>query len=264
MSFVPCKNSTVGNLCPFQTANKTDMKKILLFLALAIITLSVAAQSKVINDANAVSRPIKNFHAIEVGDGIDLYLSQSNEEAVAVSASSAEYRDKINTVVENGALKIYYGPKNNFKLSFNSNRRLRAYVSCKTLDRLSASGGSDITINGTLKVSNFKLSASGGSDFKGAIEADDLEIGASGGSDIDISGRTNNLRIDVSGGSDFNGYDLASEFCNASGSGGSDMHVRVNKELKVNTSGGSDVYYKGNGVIRETKTSGGSSVSKRD
>jgi hypothetical protein len=40
--------------------------------------------------------------------------------------------------------------------------------------------------------------------------------------------------------------------------------VRVNKELKVSSSGGSDVYYKGNGVIRETKTSGGSSVSKRD
>jgi hypothetical protein len=42
------------------------------------------------------------------------------------------------------------------------------------------------------------------------------------------------------------------------------MQVTVNKELSVNTSGGVMVYYKGTAVIREAKTSGGGSVSKRD
>ena len=240
------------------------MKKILLFLGLLSLTVIGSAQEKVINDANAAARSAKNFHAIEIGDGIDLYVSQSNEEAVAVSASKTEYRNKITTVVEDGVLKIYYGPKTDWNFSWNNNRRLKAYVSFKTLDRLSGSGGSDITVSGTIRVPNLKLSISGGSDFKGAVETEDLNIKASGGSDVNISGRATTLRIEASGGSDFKGYDLSSEICYANGSGGCDMQVRVNKELTVNTSGGSDVYYKGNAVIRESKTSGGGSVSKRD
>ena len=132
------------------------MKNISLLLLFATCGLVVSAQEKVINDANAVTRTAKNFHAIQVGDGVDLYLTQSNEEVVAVSASKTEYRNKIVTVVEDGILKIYYGPKNDWNFSWNTNRKLKAYVSCKTIERLSGSGGSDITINGTLKVQNLE------------------------------------------------------------------------------------------------------------
>ena len=226
--------------------------------------MAVNAQDKVINDPNAVVRSARNFHAIHIGDGIDLYLSQGNEEAVAVSASKAEYRDKITTVVENGVLKIRYGPKDNWNFSWNGGRHLKAYVSFKSLDDLDGSGGSDIYVNGTIKVPKLRLNVSGGSDFKGAVDINDLNIGLSGGSDVNITGRSGNLKIDASGGSDFKGYDLISDIIYAEGSGGSDMQVNVNKELTVHTSGGSDVYYKGNGVIRESKTSGGGSVSKRN
>jgi len=240
------------------------MKKLLLFLAIVSICATSKAQDKVINDANAVVRQAKNFHAIAIGDGIDLFLTQSNDEAVAVSASKTEYRDKITTVVEDGVLKIHYGSNFDWKFSWNYNRKLRAYVSFKTLDRLSGSGGSDITVNGTIRVPNLKLTISGGSDFKGAVEVEDLSVSSSGGSDVNISGKATNLRVNASGGSDFKGYDLSSETCHAEGSGGSDMQVKVNKELTVHSSGGSDVYYKGTAVIKESKTSGGGSVSKRD
>ena len=240
------------------------MKKFLLLLSLVGLVVTLQAQDKVISDANAVKRSVKNFHAIQAGDGIDLYVSQGSEEAVAVSASKPEYRDKITTVVEDGILKIYYGPKSDWHFTFNSNRKLKAYVSFKTIEGLSGSGGSDVYVNGTIKVPKLKLSLSGGSDFKGAVETDDLNLSASGGSDVVISGRATNLKIDASGGSDFKGYDLSSETCYAEGSGGSDMQIRVSKELNVNTSGGSDVYYKGSPSIKELKTSGGGSVSKRD
>jgi hypothetical protein len=39
---------------------------------------------------------VPSFTGIDIGGGIDLYLSQG-EEAVAVSASEAKYRDKIRT-----------------------------------------------------------------------------------------------------------------------------------------------------------------------
>ena len=70
------------------------------------------------------------------------------------------------------------------------------------------------------------------------------------------------LDINASGGSDFKGYELTADICNLEASGGSDVYVTVNKELKAEASGGSDVFYKGNASVREVKSSGSSSIKK--
>jgi hypothetical protein len=233
------------------------MKHVLLILGLAL-SVGVQAQ-KTIHDDNAQSRSAKNFHAIEMSDGIDLYLTQSNEESVAVSASSTEYRDKIKVEVVNGVLKIYY-EQQGWGMSW-SNRKLKAYVSVKNIDHLSASGGADVSIENDLKATDLKMHLSGGSDFKGNIKAQNLSISASGGSDVDISGRAEKVSIDASGGSDVNAYEFSADYCNVSSSGGSDVHITVHKEIKGSASGGSDVYYKGNAVSSASK-SGGSSIKR--
>lgn len=231
------------------------MKKLFsLLVVMGLITTASAQKS--INDANAQKRNVQGFHAIEVSGGIDLYLTQGDE-AVAVSASKDEYRDKIITEVKNGVLKIWFDWKSNLKIEW-SNRKLKAYVSFKNLDGLEASGGSDVIVDGSIKVAKLDMGISGGSDFKGKVESDDLKIHASGGSDVTISGKATRLTIDASGGSDFGGYDFAADICNIEASGGSDVHITVNKELTANASGGSDVFYKGNGLIRDLKTGGGS------
>ena len=65
-----------------------------------------------------------------------------------------------------------------------------------------------------------------------------------------------------SGGSDLQGYDLNTEVCRVSNSGGSDVHISVSKELSVFASGGSDVYYKGACSVKQV-SSGGSDVIKK-
>ena len=57
---------------------------------------------------------------------------------------------------------------------------MKAYVSFKNLDRLGASGGSDIQVEGSVKVNSLKLDISGGSDFAGKIDVNDLHVDASG------------------------------------------------------------------------------------
>ncbi len=234
------------------------MKKILLLITLFAAT--TAWTQKTINDPNAATRTARGFHAIEISDGIDLYLTQGNEEAVAVSASSSEYRDKIQVEVVNGVLKIYYERQRNWGVNWG-NRQLRAYVSVKTLDRLSASGGADVSIENTLNAGNLRLDLSGGSDLKGKIVAQELNVSASGGSDAHISGSANKLKIDASGGSDFHGYDLISNYCTVETSGGSDVKVTANKEINGSASGGSDVYYRGTALNTASK-SGGSSIKR--
>jgi len=40
------------------------------------------------------------------------------------------------------------------------------------------------------------------------------------------------------------------------------VYITINKELTAEASGGSDVFYKGDGTIREVKSSGSSSIKK--
>jgi hypothetical protein len=234
------------------------MKKLFLILSLVFFSGFVIAQ-KTIYDANAAVREAKNYNAINVSGGIDLYISYGDE-AIAVSASEAKYRDKIKTVVENGVLKISYDDN---KFSWNSKKDLKAYVSFKNLQALNASGGSDIIVEGSIKSDQLKIDLSGGCNFKGRVEVKELNINQSGGSDVSINGRTEKVFINASGGSDFNGYNLNTDYCEAEASGGSDIEITANKEISARASGASDISYKGNAALKESKASGASSVSKR-
>lgn len=228
----------------------------MLFAGIAVTLFS----QKTINDPNVEKRSAIGYHAIKVSGGIDLFLSQGNEETVAVSAAETKYRDRIKVEVINGVLKIWYDYDKSLRMDWG-NKKMKAYVSIKNIDGLEGSGGSDIEIDGTLKVSQLKIGLSGGSDFEGKVDGTTLTIEQSGGSDVSISGHVSTLKIDASGGSDLDGYNLISENCNVEASGGSDVTITVNKELNANASGGSDVHYKGNASAKNSK-SGGSTIKK--
>ena len=236
------------------------MKKIALFLFITAAACGAAFSQKVINDPNVEKRAIAGFHGVEVSGGIDLYLTQG-EEAVAVSAADSRFRDRIKTEVRNGVLKIWYDYKSGFRLE-TGNKKMKAYVSFKNLDELGGSGGSDIFVEGAITVNDLVLDISGGSDFKGKVMTGEIKVVASGGSDVHISGSAKNLKVDASGGSDFKGYDFAVDMCDLEASGGSDVYITVNKEMTANASGGSDIFYKGDGLIREVKSSGSSGIKK--
>lgn len=239
------------------------MKKLLFLICGTLAVMLVTAQDVYVNDKNAQPRKISgSFSGISVSGSIDLYASQSDEEVVVVSASETKYRDRIVTEVVDGILKIYYNDKG---LQWNSgSKNLKAYVSFSAISKLSAAGASDIYVNGVIKGDVLKLTLSGSSDFKGAVDVNKLTLDQSGSSDSRISGRTGSLSINVSGASDVKGYDLVSEYCEAVASGASDIQITVTKELTATASGASDIYYKGEGVTRNIKSSGASSVARRE
>jgi hypothetical protein len=224
---------------------------------------AIAQNPKIINDPNAQKRTVSSFHGIAIHSGIDLYLNQGGDETVAVSASDPEYRDRIVTEVQDGILHIYMDDKWHWNWGWG-NHKLKAYVSCKMLDDLKASGGSDVYIDGTVKSEKLELHLSGGSDLHGKLEIGELTVGQSGGADAYIGGSASKLFVHVSGGSDFHGYDLMVDDCHAQASGGGDVYVTVNKQLDASASGDSDIHYKGSGSVRESHTNGSGSVSRND
>ncbi len=239
------------------------MTRLLIFGAFAMTGLFTTAQTgNVISDPHAEKPEANGFHAIRVSGGIDLYLTQGADEAVAVSASSNETRDRIKTVVEDGVLKIYMDNEGHH-WGHMGDGKLKAYVSVRELNALHASGGSDVYIEGMIKAKELNVELSGGSDLKGKVDIGVLSIAQSGGADVFINGTVGSLAVHASGGSDLHGYDLASETCNVVSSGGSDVQITVNKELSVVASGGSDVYYKGSCSVKHLSSSGSSDVIKK-
>jgi hypothetical protein len=237
------------------------MKKIVIILSSLLFSVALFAQQPV-SDPNVQVREVKTFHAIHVSNAFDVYLTQGNEEKVAVSA--AEAKDLANIIVEvkNGVLEVSWDHKGKWG---RGNKKLKAWISFKKIDDLSASGACDVDIEGTLKADgDLAIDLSGASDLSGKIEViKKLSIDLSGASDAKLSGTAMQMKIEASGASSFKGFDFAVDFCDASASGASDIKITVNKELSASATGASDVDYKGDGKTRDVKTSGASSVSRR-
>jgi hypothetical protein len=235
------------------------MAKVLVFFVGCLLVLSVRAQQTVIQDPNAELRPVKGYHGIRVSSAINLYLSQGQEEKVVVSAKDIKMRDKIITEVVDGILIIRV--EGSWKWWHMGNSKLKAYVSYTTLDEITASGASDVYVDGVITGDKLTLDLSGASDFKGAVKVNALSLEQSGASDSHITGQVSGTAtIRSSGASDVKGYDLVIEECSAHASGASDIRITVNKQIDADATGASSIYFKGAGVLRESHSSGASNV----
>ena len=238
------------------------MKKLFLSL-ITVATVTVFAQQKaVVNDANAQKRNLSaSFTGINVSDGINLYLTQGDEESIAVSASEEKYMERLKTAVENGVLKIYFDSKG-FNWATNDKRKLKAYVSFKTLEKLHASGGADVVIEGSLDAGSLEVKFTSGSSFSGKLSAKELTVEQNSGSSINISGSANKIKVDVSSGAVFKSYDLAVDYCDAKASSGGGVRITINKELSAKANSGGGVRYKGEAVIKDINVNSGGTVKK--
>lgn len=237
------------------------MKKIFISL-ITLLSLQLHAQDVVVNDANAEKRTLSgSFNAIHVSDGIELFLTQGSDESVAVSASEKKYMERLKTEVIDGTLKIYYDNKT-MVWNGNEKRRLRAYVSCKDIDHLKASSGSDVRAKTVLKLETLKMHFSSGAQFNGEININSLEVSENSGAEVTVSGKAENLKTDLNSGAMFKGFDLAVNYCDAKATSGAEVRITVNKELAAKANSGGSIKYKGEGVVKDITVNSGGSVKR--
>jgi hypothetical protein len=239
------------------------MKKIFFAFSLISILSAANAQIKIVNDANAQIRTVTAFHAIRVSTGIHLYLTQGNEEKVAVSADNKDRRDKIATEVVNGVLKIYYNNGHHWFSDNDWDKNLRAYVSCKTLDALNASSGAHVEVDGSIHSNTLNLDFSSGAWFKGSVNVSGLTIDEGSGAHSVISGSANDIKASASSGSHLDAFDLVTNQCDADASSGGHIDVNVSKALVASASSGGHISYKGDASVKNINTSSGGAVSKK-
>lgn len=261
------------------------MKKILFaILLLAGFALNAQEKTAVVYDENAQLRKVPSFTAISVSSAIDLYLTQSNKNEVAVSATNDEIRDHIITEVVGGTLIIRLGDKGTwFSWRKWGNYKTKAYVSIKDIDALTASGASNVHLVNTIESPKMRIKLSGASDFKGNIKAgtimyqltgasdykgevtaNNIDIDGSGASSIELTGNVDDLAVEVSGASDAKLFNLTAKGAILRASGASNIGVTVTEILRANSSGASDINYKGNPNVKESNTSGASNIRRRN
>lgn len=238
------------------------MKKLLVLATLLLCATVPFAQNTTVHDDNAQVRNVGSFHAIEVSNGIHLYLKQGNTNAVAVSASSQELVSRIKTEVENGELKIYFDNDGSRRWNLK-NKELKAYVTCTNIDGLEANSGADAETDGNINASNLKITLSSGANFNGEITASKLSINQSSGSQSNIKGKVGDVDIRTNSGSQLSGYNLITDNCKADASSGSDIEITVNKTLDASASSGGGIDYKGSTSITNISNSSGGRIKKQ-
>jgi hypothetical protein len=232
------------------------MKKILASVLFAGITTLTFAQ-KTINDPNAQRRAASNYHGVAVSGSIELFLTQSNEESVVVSADDPKWRDRIVTEVKDGILHIYLENRNKIQFDWGKNSKgLTAYVSVKNIDYLSSSGSGKMHIEGNLKSDKLKVNISGSGNMEGELAVKDLSIGLSGSANVDVTGNAENSDFHISGSGNIRSYDFTTAFCKAHISGSGNVRITVSKELSAHISGSGNIFIKGDGMIRDYSASG--------
>ena len=235
------------------------MKKITTFLLIVLTAINLLAFSA--DNNKTESRNLKNFHAVKVSSGIDLYLKMGENEDVKVVADDDEI-DRIITEVKDGTLRIYMKSNSIFNLNFNSGSK-KVYVTAKELDEINASAGSDVFSENTLSGDQLDVDASSGSDIKIDIVYKNFSLDVSSGSDAKITGKTKNFSAEASSGSDINAKDLESVICRVKASSGSDISVNVSDEMYARASSGSDIDYYGNPQIKDIDESSGGDVNRK-
>ncbi|MFN0081279.1 MAG: GIN domain-containing protein [Ferruginibacter sp.] len=228
------------------------MKKIFTLVALLAVIYS--------NAQTNVQRIVGSFAGVSAATGIQVEITQGDEESVFVNASDDAYTDKLKTVVENGVLKIFYENKD-WKKNSVKNLKLKAFVKFKNIDKIYVSSGAGIITKNTITANVLLLDVSSGAQFTGALKVADFSIEQSSGAVSKITGSATNVKANLSSGTVCTATAFTAENCSATASSGAVLKMGVSGKLSVKASSGAIVSYIGNALV-EKKLSSGASVKK--
>jgi len=224
----------------------TTVTKIIVSIVLATLMLScnlginlgpgVSGNGNVVTDERSIN---ESFNEIEVSRGLDVYLTQGDQNSIEVEADE-NLQEIIVTEVRNNVLEIYADE------NIRHSQSKKVYVTFKAVERISSSSGSDVYSTNTIKSEFLELSTSSGSDMELSIDTEKVSCDSSSGSDLKLSGKTNTLHAEASSGSDIKAGELTAVSSRVKASSGADITVNTSEELIAKASSGGDIKYFGN------------------
>ncbi len=222
------------------------MKKILTLTLLAVLGILLftagslpAPERKMVRLTRFEGVPFTGVSVSSVFN-VEIYPSDRTSATVELPADR-EGRLRFE-ITADGMLTIGLDNSGRSGMRGDEGRYYRAKVYIRDLNRLKASGASDVTLKGHFETSSFRLDCSGASDIEGLDLSvrDDAQIKVSGAADVAGVIRAGSLACQVSGAADLDlNADAAEVDCSVSGGSDADMTITAER-IKCNVSGGSD------------------------
>lgn len=197
-----------------------------------------------------------DFDQIKVSQGLDLYITQSNDVALSIEADE-NLHDLIMTDVENNILRIY--STENIRRSSSK----KIMLNINDISAIKATSGSDVYSTNTIEVDELELNTTSGADIKLDVKTQLLNCHSTSGSDIRVSGTTEVLIAEATSGSDIKADKLKAETSKVKATSGADISVNTSKELTARATSGGDVRYSGNPEKVNTSDSSSGSVRQQ-
>ena len=197
---------------------------------------------------------IRSFTEIDIGSGIALEVVQGDLFAVSIRADS-NVLPHIRVEKRGPELRIFAEPGINLRT-----RGMLARVIMPRLEKLSAHGGSQVSLAFDMPRGRIEGSISGGGGIRGTLAADEVRLDATGGATVTLEGYCADLDLHGSGGSRFLLSAFRARAAAVELSGGSRAELDVTDALELRLSGGSNVVYRGSPKIDARQMTGGSEV----
>lgn len=209
----------------------------------------VRGNGNVQTEERAINEP---FNTIKATEGLDVYLTQSDNESISVEADE-NLHELIITEVKDGILKIH--TKENIGRATSK----KIMVSFKNISSIISTSGSDVYSTNTINAENLELKSTSGSDMKLEVNTIILNCKSTSGSDLRLSGKTVKLIAEATSGSDIKAADLIAQSSEVKATSGADITVNTSKELTAEATSGGDIKYYGNpGKVDKSNNSSGS------
>ncbi|WP_370478508.1 head GIN domain-containing protein [Tamlana flava] len=218
------------------------------------LSSGVRGNGEVVTTERPVNEP---FSTIKANEGLDVYLTQSDIEAIRVEADE-NLQDLILTEIENGVLKIHC------KKQIGKATSKKVNVSFKDISSIESTSGSDVYATNTITAEKLDLKSTSGSDMNLDVNTSILNCESTSGSDMRLSGRTSKLIAEATSGSDIKAADLIADSSAVKATSGADITVNTKNSLTAKTSSGGDISYYGNpSTVDKNKDVSGGHIKRK-
>ncbi len=228
--------------------------------ALSIINnKSISGNGKIIKQ----TRDVGAFTKISLENSADVEIVQGTTPSVVVETDE-NLIDKIETVVENGKLRIRQKENNGngFSFTWSNDSKLKVYVTNPTFTEIEVKGSGNVEAKNKITSTDLSVTVtgSGNAEFSD-LEAPKANMEVTGSGNIKVEkGNTDNLELSVVGSGDADLINLAAKSVNASVTGSGNLKCNASEKYDLRVSGSGDIKYKKTSASMSSKTSGSGNI----
>jgi hypothetical protein len=263
-------NATLGAFASSNIQNLKSMKKLTFSIALSafILSASVASSSAhtllIIKSSKKImsteDRQVSGFNGISSAGSFDVMIKMGSKESLKLEGDPELLKD-IETVVENGVLKIRNKKNNNGWNWKKGMGKVTVFVEAKSLNSFNLSGSGDLKVDGPVKAEKLTNAISGSGNVYLTADAGEYFGNISGSGELVINGKAKQATIKISGSGNFEGKNFSTSDAYVKISGSGNVNIKAEKSLDAAVSGSGNIRYSGNAQVNKTR-SGSGSISK--